>query len=85
MMTVLGLRTTGTEIGGMTIAMIGLRIGHGMMIRFGSLPIGYSAFALTQSHDDHAAEKYVLCIPFEMFTSASSTCAQVKICQNNDS
>ena len=32
----IGLRTIGTEIGGMTIAMIGLRIAH-MMIRFGRL------------------------------------------------
>ena len=34
-MTVHGLRTIGLRIGGLTIAMIGLRIGRGMMIRCG--------------------------------------------------
>ena len=50
MMTVLGLRTIGTEIGGMTIAMIGLRIGHGMTIRFGSPPVGSLRFSRRHCH-----------------------------------
>ena len=50
MTTMLGLRTIGTEIGGMTIAMIGLRIGHGMMIRFGSLLVGSPRFSRRHCH-----------------------------------
>ena len=50
MTTVLGLRTIGTEIGGMTIAMIGLRIGHGMMNRSGSPLIGSPRFSRRHCH-----------------------------------
>ena len=38
--TVRGLRMIGMPIGGMMMAMIGLRIGHGMKIRLGRPPIG---------------------------------------------